>query len=38
MALPYLVSTASHAQSPNDRHPHDIRSIIQLIEQGADER
>lgn len=37
MALSYLVSTAGHAQSQNDRHPHDIRSIIQLIEQGADE-
>jgi hypothetical protein len=34
MPLSYLVSTAGHAQSQNDRCPHDIRSIIQLIELG----
>lgn len=37
MPLSYLVSTAGHSQSQNDRCPHDIRSIIQLIDQGADE-
>jgi len=37
MTLSYLVSTAGHAQHQNDRHPHDIRSILQLIEEGAAE-
>lgn len=35
--LSYLVSTAGHAQDQNDRHPHDIKSILQLINEGAEE-
>lgn len=37
MTLSYLVSTAGHAQSQNDQHPHNIRTILQLIDQGAEE-
>lgn len=37
MTLSYLVSTAGHAQSQNDQHPHDVRNILQLIEEGAEE-
>lgn len=37
MTLSYLVSTAGHAQAQNDRCPHDVRSILQLIEEGAEE-
>jgi len=37
MTLSYLVSTAGHAQHQNDHHPHNIQSIPQLIEEGAEE-
>ncbi|KAL7419511.1 hypothetical protein Q5752_005422 [Cryptotrichosporon argae] len=37
MTLSYLVSTAGHAQHQNGQHPHDVRSILQLIEEGAAE-
>lgn len=37
MVLSYLVSTAGHAQSQNDQHPHDVRTILQLIDEGAQE-
>ena len=37
MTLSYLVSTAGHAQQQNEEHPHDIRSILQLIQEGAEE-
>lgn len=37
MSLSYLVSTAGHAQAQNDQHPHDIRTILQLIEEGRKE-
>ena len=37
MTLSYLVSTAGHAQNQNRLHPHDIRTILQLIEDGATE-
>ncbi len=37
MTLSYLVSTAGHAQHQNDTHPHDIQTILQLIEDGAEE-
>jgi hypothetical protein len=36
-SLSYLVSTAGHAQEQNDRYPHDITSIVQLVFEGADE-
>lgn len=35
MTLSYLVSTAGHAQAQNESHPHDIQSILQLIDEGA---
>lgn len=37
MGLSYLVSTAGHALDQNEQHPHHIRSILQLIEEGAEE-
>lgn len=37
MTISYLVSTAGHAQEQNDAHPHDIKTILQLIEDGAKE-
>jgi hypothetical protein len=37
MVLSYLVSTAGHAQEQNDANPHDVRSILQLVKEGADE-
>lgn len=37
MTLSYLVATAGHAQAQNEKNPHDIRSIIQLVEEGAAE-
>lgn len=37
MTLSYLVSTAGHAQRQNEAYPHDIRSILQLIDEGAEE-
>lgn len=35
--LSYLVSTAGHAQQQNDLNPHTVRSILQLIDEGAEE-
>nr|XP_019007008.1 uncharacterized protein I203_00603 [Kwoniella mangroviensis CBS 8507]OCF70469.1 hypothetical protein I203_00603 [Kwoniella mangroviensis CBS 8507] len=37
MTLSYLLSTAGHAQRQNELHPHDIQSILQLIQDGARE-
>lgn len=37
MTLSYLVSTAGHSQAQNDQHPHDVQTILQLIEEGAEE-
>jgi hypothetical protein len=37
MTLSYLVSTAGHAQEQNERNPHAITSILQLIKEGAEE-
>jgi hypothetical protein len=37
MSLSYLVSTAGHAQAQNDEHPHGIKTIGQLIQEGAEE-
>ena len=37
MGLSYLVSTAGHAQEQNDANPHDVRSILQLVQEGAEE-
>jgi len=37
MGLSYLVSTAGHAQSQNEDYPHDIRTILQLVTEGAEE-
>ncbi|KAK4686150.1 hypothetical protein P7C73_g3978, partial [Tremellales sp. Uapishka_1] len=37
MTLSYLVSTAGHARQQNDAYPHEIQSILQLIEGGAQE-
>ncbi|WWD02658.1 hypothetical protein V865_000698 [Kwoniella europaea PYCC6329] len=37
MTLSYLVSTAGHAQRQNELYPHDIQSILQLIQDGARE-
>ena len=37
MTLSYLVSTAGHSRAYNEKYPHGIRSIIQLIEEGAAE-
>ncbi|WVW83561.1 hypothetical protein I302_105582 [Kwoniella bestiolae CBS 10118] len=37
MTLSYLVSTAGHAQQQNELYPHEIQTILQLIEDGADE-
>ena len=37
MVLSYLVSTAGHAQHQNETYPHDIRTIVQLITEGAEE-
>ena len=37
MVLSYLVSTAGHAQHQNETYPHDIRTIVQLITEGAGE-
>lgn len=37
MTLSYLVSTAGHAQYQNEQYPHDVRTILQLIDEGADE-
>ena len=37
MPLSYLVSTAGHAQYQNERHPHHIRSLTQLIREGAED-
>lgn len=35
--LSYLVSTAGHAQAQNEEYPHNIETILQLIEEGAEE-
>jgi hypothetical protein len=37
MVLSYLVSTAGHAQHQNETYPHDIKTIVQLITDGAQE-
>ncbi len=37
MTFSYLVSTAGHAQHQNDLNPHEIRNILQIIEDGAKE-
>lgn len=37
MTISYLVSTAGHAQEQNDAHPHDVKTILQLIHDGAKE-
>lgn len=37
MTLSYLISTAGHAQAQNESNPHNIRSINQLIHDGAEE-
>jgi hypothetical protein len=37
MVLSYLVSTAGHAQSQNHDYPHDIRTIVQIVTEGAEE-
>ncbi|WRT66055.1 uncharacterized protein IL334_003007 [Kwoniella shivajii] len=37
MSISYLVSTAGHAQQQNELNPHDIKSIVQLVEDGAKE-
>jgi hypothetical protein len=37
MSLSYLVSTAGHAQAQNDQRPHGIKTIVQLIQEGAEE-
>lgn len=37
MVLSYLVSTAGHAQEQNDANPHEVRSILQLVKEGAEE-
>ncbi|WWC93869.1 hypothetical protein V866_000705 [Kwoniella sp. B9012] len=37
MTLSYLVSTAGHAQRQNELYPHDIQSVLQLIQDGARE-
>jgi hypothetical protein len=37
MVLSYLVSTAGHAQHQNETYPHGIRTIVQLITEGAEE-
>ena len=37
MVLSYLVSTAGHAQRQNELYPHGIRTIVQLINEGARE-
>ena len=37
MVLSYLVSTAGHAQHQNELYPHGIRTIVQLIHEGAEE-
>jgi hypothetical protein len=37
MVLSYLVSTAGHAQYQNETYPHGIRTIVQLITEGAEE-
>lgn len=34
-SIPYVVATGEIAQAYNQRHPHDIWSINQLIEDGA---
>jgi hypothetical protein len=35
--LSYLVSTAGHARYQNEQYPHDIKSIVQLVDEGAKE-
>ncbi|WVF66748.1 hypothetical protein IAT40_001490 [Kwoniella sp. CBS 6097] len=37
MSISYLVSTAGHAQRQNELHPHNIKSILQLIQEGSEE-
>jgi hypothetical protein len=37
MTLSYLVSTAGHAQRQNETYPHNISSILQLVDEGAEE-
>ena len=37
MTLSYLVATAGHAQHQNEQNPHNVQSILQLIEEGAEE-
>lgn len=34
-SIPYVVATGEVAQAYNQKHPHGISSINQLIEQGA---
>ncbi|WVQ94361.1 hypothetical protein IAU59_001440 [Kwoniella sp. CBS 9459] len=36
-SISYLVSTAGHAQHQNELYPHDITSILQLIQEGSEE-
>ncbi|ORX40318.1 hypothetical protein BD324DRAFT_655201 [Kockovaella imperatae] len=37
MTLSYLVSTAGYSREQNESYPHDITSIVQLIDEGANE-
>ena len=37
MTLSYLVSTAGHAQRQNERYPHAVESVLQLVDEGAEE-
>jgi hypothetical protein len=37
MTLSYLVSTAGHAQAQNELYPHNVGTIVQLLQDGAEE-
>jgi hypothetical protein len=37
MTLSYLVSTAGHAQAQNELDPHNIETILQLVQEGSNE-
>ncbi|WWD19982.1 hypothetical protein CI109_104455 [Kwoniella shandongensis] len=37
MTLSYLITTAGHARHQNEQNPHDIQTILQLINQGSEE-
>lgn len=37
MTLSYLVSTAGHSQRQNELYPHNVTTILQLVEEGAEE-